>query len=74
MRFHPTRGAMSLGKSKGGLPPDNCVEEEPAALEAMKVAIETTLLHHNAHLPKNHVSRQIPSLRYIGGTTVYHRL
>ena len=40
MRFHPTRGAMSLGKSKGGLPPDNCVEEEPAALEAMKVAIE----------------------------------
>lgn len=41
MRFHPTRGAMSLGKSKGGLPPDNCVEEEPAALAAMKTAIET---------------------------------
>ena len=41
MRFHPTRGAMSLGESKGGLPPDCCVEEEPAALAAMKAAIET---------------------------------
>ena len=40
IRFHPTRGAMSLGKSKGGLPPDSCVEEEPAALEAMKAAVE----------------------------------
>ena len=40
MRFHPTRGAMSRGKSKGGLPPDSCVEEEPAILEAMKAAID----------------------------------
>ncbi|CAK0787831.1 hypothetical protein CVIRNUC_011053 [Coccomyxa viridis] len=41
MRFHPTRGAMSLGKSKGGLPPDSCCEEEPAALQEMEVAIKT---------------------------------
>lgn len=32
MRFHPTRGIMTLGKSKGGLPPDNCVEELENAL------------------------------------------
>ncbi len=32
MRFHPTRGSMSLGESKGGLPPDDAVEEEDAIL------------------------------------------
>jgi cytosine/adenosine deaminase-related metal-dependent hydrolase len=28
VRFHPTRGSMSLGHSKGGLPPDSVVENE----------------------------------------------
>jgi cytosine/adenosine deaminase-related metal-dependent hydrolase len=28
LRFHPTRGAMSIGQSKGGLPPDALVERE----------------------------------------------
>jgi cytosine/adenosine deaminase-related metal-dependent hydrolase len=28
LRFHPTRGAMSIGQSKGGLPPDTLVEDE----------------------------------------------
>jgi len=28
LRFHPTRGAMSIGESDGGLPPDNLVERE----------------------------------------------
>ncbi len=28
LRFHPTRGAMSIGESKGGLPPDRLVETE----------------------------------------------
>jgi cytosine/adenosine deaminase-related metal-dependent hydrolase len=28
LRFHPCRGSMSLGESKGGLPPDDVVEEE----------------------------------------------
>jgi 8-oxoguanine deaminase len=32
MRFVVSRGSMSLGQSKGGLPPDNCVEEEDAIL------------------------------------------
>ena len=33
IRFHATRGAMSIGESKGGLPPDALVEEEAAILE-----------------------------------------
>ena len=35
LRFHPTRGAMSIGESAGGLPPDTLVEREPAILEDM---------------------------------------
>jgi cytosine/adenosine deaminase-related metal-dependent hydrolase len=33
LRFHPTRGAMSIGESDGGLPPDSLVENEAAILE-----------------------------------------
>ncbi len=33
VRFHPTRGSMSVGESDGGLPPDHLVEREPAILE-----------------------------------------
>ncbi len=33
LRFHPTRGAMSIGESAGGLPPDALVENEAAILE-----------------------------------------
>ncbi|WP_223424448.1 8-oxoguanine deaminase [Tateyamaria pelophila] len=33
LRFHPTRGAMSIGESDGGLPPDSLVESEAAILE-----------------------------------------
>ncbi|MPQ92340.1 8-oxoguanine deaminase [Thioclava sp. JE_KL1] len=32
LRFHPTRGAMSIGESDGGLPPDSLVEREDAIL------------------------------------------
>ncbi|MBL9047710.1 MAG: 8-oxoguanine deaminase, partial [Tabrizicola sp.] len=35
LRFHPTRGAMSIGESAGGLPPDALVEREPAILNDM---------------------------------------
>lgn len=35
LRFHPTRGAMSIGESQGGLPPDSLVEEEGAILKDM---------------------------------------
>ncbi len=33
VRFHPTRGAMSIGESEGGLPPDALVEREADILE-----------------------------------------
>ncbi len=33
LRFHPTRGSMSIGESDGGLPPDALVEQESAILE-----------------------------------------
>ncbi|GAA6163139.1 8-oxoguanine deaminase [Pelagimonas sp. KU-00592-HH] len=35
MRFHPTRGAMSIGESDGGLPPDSLVEREEDILNDM---------------------------------------
>ncbi|MDH7486304.1 MAG: 8-oxoguanine deaminase [Anaerolineae bacterium] len=40
MRFHPCRGSMSLGESKGGLPPDSVVEDEEAILRDTQRAIE----------------------------------
>jgi cytosine/adenosine deaminase-related metal-dependent hydrolase len=44
LRFHPTRGSMDLGQSKGGLPPDNVVEDIDAILAATEEAIDT---HHD---------------------------
>ncbi|WP_420003340.1 8-oxoguanine deaminase [Arenibacterium sp. LLYu02] len=35
LRFQPTRGAMSIGESAGGLPPDALVEREAAILDDM---------------------------------------
>ncbi len=32
VRFHPTRGSMSIGESDGGLPPDSLIEDEAAIL------------------------------------------
>ncbi len=48
MRFHATRGAMSLGESAGGLPPDALVEEEGAILRDMRRVVEA---HHD---PRRH--------------------
>lgn len=33
LRFHPTRGAMSIGEGQGGLPPDALVEKEEIILQ-----------------------------------------
>jgi cytosine/adenosine deaminase-related metal-dependent hydrolase len=41
IRFHASRGSMSLGESDGGLPPDSVVEEESAILEDTRRAIDT---------------------------------
>lgn len=40
MRFHAARGAMSVGESKGGLPPDRLVEDEGAILKDMQHLVE----------------------------------
>lgn len=41
VRFHATRGAMSIGRSAGGLPPDSLVEDEAAILADCRRVIET---------------------------------
>ncbi len=41
IRFHAMRGSMSLGESKGGLPPDRVVEDERAILADSQRLIET---------------------------------
>ncbi len=45
MRFHAARGAMSIGESQGGLPPDRLVEQEPAILKDTQRVIEA---YHDA--------------------------
>jgi len=45
MRFVATRGSMSVGQSKGGLPPDRVVEQEDAILKDTQRLIET---YHDA--------------------------
>jgi 8-oxoguanine deaminase len=41
MRFHAARGAMSVGESQGGLPPDRLVEREENILRDTRRLIET---------------------------------
>lgn len=41
MRLHASRGSMSLGESKGGLPPDSVVDSEAHILEDSVRLIET---------------------------------
>ena len=45
VRFHASRGSMSLGESKGGLPPDDCVEDEDFILKDCERVIAK---HHDA--------------------------
>ena len=45
MRFHASRGSMSVGRSKGGLPPDSCVEDEDAILADCARAVDA---YHDA--------------------------
>lgn len=41
MRFHASRGSMSVGESKGGLPPDSLVENERQIIRDSQRLIET---------------------------------
>jgi cytosine/adenosine deaminase-related metal-dependent hydrolase len=45
VRFHASRGSMSLGQSQGGLPPDDCVEDEAFILRDSERVIKT---YHDA--------------------------
>ncbi|MEY3062988.1 MAG: hypothetical protein RI994_2240, partial [Pseudomonadota bacterium] len=47
MRFVATRGSMSVGQSKGGLPPDRVVEQEDAILKDTQRLIER--YHDGSH-------------------------
>lgn len=53
MRFHAARGAMSVGQSKGGLPPDGVVEDEAAILRDAQRLIERW------HDPRRHAMTRI---------------
>lgn len=45
IRFHPTRGSMSRGKSQGGLPPDDCCQDEETILADCRRLVRE---HHDA--------------------------
>jgi cytosine/adenosine deaminase-related metal-dependent hydrolase len=47
MRFHPTRGSMSLSKKDGGLPPDDVVADDDEILAASEAAV--TRHHDRSH-------------------------
>jgi cytosine/adenosine deaminase-related metal-dependent hydrolase len=44
MRFHPTRGSMSLSEKDGGLPPDGVVDDDDSILAACEDAVAR---HHD---------------------------
>lgn len=44
VRFHPTRGSMSLSEKDGGLPPDDVVEDDDDILAACEEAVNR---HHD---------------------------
>lgn len=44
MRFHPTRGSMSLSEKDGGLPPDTVVHDDDSILAASQEVVER---HHD---------------------------
>jgi 8-oxoguanine deaminase len=41
IRFHPTRGSMSVGRSQGGMPPDSVVQKEETILADCERLIRT---------------------------------
>jgi cytosine/adenosine deaminase-related metal-dependent hydrolase len=53
MRFHASRGSMSLGESKGGLPPDRVTEDEAFILRDTRRLIETY------HDPRRHAMLRV---------------
>ncbi|MDV6375845.1 8-oxoguanine deaminase [Deinococcus arenicola] len=54
LRFHATRGSMSLGESQGGLPPDRAVEREDVILADSARLIDA--FHDPAHLAMTRIA------------------
>jgi 8-oxoguanine deaminase len=54
LRFTATRGAMSVGQSKGGLPPDHLVEDEAAILKETQRLLDT--YHDTSHASMLHIA------------------
>jgi 8-oxoguanine deaminase len=54
LRFTATRGAMSVGQSKGGLPPDALVEDEGAILKETQRLLDT--YHDTTHGSMLHIA------------------
>ena len=48
VRFHPTRGSMSLSEKDGGLPPDDVVADDDAATQVLQEFDERVGLFHRA--------------------------
>jgi len=53
IRLHLCRGAMTLGRARGGLPPDDCVEDDAAVLRDCQRAIE------KYHDPSEYAMRRV---------------
>ena len=53
VRFHGTRCSMSIGESKGGLPPDNLCEDEAAILADSQRVVEAF------HNPARHAMQRV---------------
>ncbi|MEJ1964114.1 MAG: 8-oxoguanine deaminase [Gammaproteobacteria bacterium] len=53
LRFHASRGSMSVGESLGGLPPDSLVEREDSILRDSRRVIETF------HNPARHAMTRV---------------
>jgi len=47
IRFHPTRGSMSLSEKDGGLPPDNVVQDDDTILAESELAVKR--YHDRSH-------------------------
>ena len=63
VRFQPCRGAMSLGESQGGLPPDRVVEDEAFILRDTRRAIEA---YHDPATRRDDAHRRRPLLALFG--------
>ena len=63
MRFHPTRGSMSLSEKDGGLPPDSVVQDDDEILADSERLVAR---HHDPALGRHGADRAGPVLAVLG--------